>query len=135
MTGQRRILWKAFVGIVAANRPDATPEWECKPPRAQESVILLASGISQNATINKQTHQERETGQCARVIRALPSKATLPTSSSPTGHRGGREYWRRRLSNPTSTVAHAPREGFPNRPHSTRFHRPTRRFPPQFPLL
>ena len=47
--------------------------------RAHKSP-LLASGISQNATINKQTHQERETGHCARVIHALPSKATVPTS-------------------------------------------------------
>lgn len=47
--------------------------------RAHKSP-LLASGISQNATINKQTHEERETGHCARVILALPSKAIAPTS-------------------------------------------------------
>ena len=51
--------------------------------RAHKSP-LLASGISQNATINKQTHEERERERerrhCARVIHALPSKATVPTS-------------------------------------------------------
>lgn len=79
---------------------------------------LLASGISQNATINKQTHQERETGHCARVIHALPSKATAPTrrARSSTGLGGGWEYWRRRLSNPTNIVAHAHSTGFPSRP-------------------
>lgn len=85
--------------------------------RAHKSP-LLASGISQNATINKQTHQERETGHCARVIHALPSKATAPTrrARSSTGLGGGWEYWRRRLSNPTNIVAHAHSTGFPSRP-------------------
>lgn len=64
MAGQRRILRKAFVGIFAENRPDATPEWKCKPPRAQESVTRIGY-FPERDYKQTNTPRERDRALCA----------------------------------------------------------------------
>lgn len=115
MAGQRRILRKAFAGILAENRPDATPEWECKPPRAQESVTRIGYFPERDY---KQTNTRRERDGAVCACDPCPPFQGNSTDEPEIarGPGGGREYWRRRLSNPTSLAAHARRAGFPSRP-------------------
>lgn len=97
----RRTLFE--VSEESETRPDATPEWECKRPhgalrRAYETPLLV-SGISQNATINKQTHRVgRRKGEKERARRGAHGRAcdrctpfqgeSAPTRSQPPRCRG-----------------------------------------------
>ncbi|KAG7211913.1 hypothetical protein KM043_011122 [Ampulex compressa] len=51
-------------GILAEseNRPDATPEWECKPPHARESVTRIGYFPERDY---KQTNTPRDEELCA----------------------------------------------------------------------
>lgn len=68
MAGQKKETRKTVEGvlrmILTANRPDATPEWECKAPRAPESVTRVGY-FPERDYKQTNTPRERDGAVCA----------------------------------------------------------------------